>query len=181
MVVNTEDLAALVARWPAAAPGPAAPLLGVPARQFPAGRLLAALLPRLAAGGRFYCIDGGNLFNPYQLTTAARAAGLDPTPLLARVMVSRAYTCHQLVAAVEDLLAEALRRDRRAAAAILGVDRLFLDEDVSLAERRHLFGRILATAERLRLEGSPLVMTFVSGRESPWARQLGHAGVTLIG
>lgn len=144
----------------------------VPAAQWPAGRMLAAMLPRLRAGHRLYCIDGGNLFDPYKLTAAARSLGLDPMALLERILVSRAYTCHQLVAAVEELLADAARRDPGAAGAILGVDYLFLNDDIAIEERRHLYGRILDEAARLSRAGMPLLITFLGEIESWWVRRL---------
>lgn len=159
---------------PAGADGVSRPLAprAVPAAQWPAGRMLAAMLPRLRAGHRLYCVDGGNLFDPYQLTAAARARGLDPTALLERIFVSRAYTCHQLVAAVEELLVDAARRDPQAAGAILGIDRLFLDDDIAIEERNHLYGRILAEAGRLSRAGMPLLITFVGDPQSPWVKFL---------
>ncbi|MCE5230519.1 hypothetical protein LLG95_13125 [bacterium] len=159
---------------PAGAKAVARPLLprAVPAAAWPAGRMVAAMLPRLQAGHRLYCVDGGNLFNPYPLTAAARSLALDPNALLERILVSRAYTCHQLVAAVEELLADAARRDPDAAGAILGIDRLFLDDDIAIEERRHLYGRILDEAARLSRAGMPLLITFVGGPGSPWVKFL---------
>ncbi|MEN6627745.1 MAG: hypothetical protein ABFD69_16080 [Candidatus Sumerlaeia bacterium] len=164
-------------------PGPDRPALprAVPASELSAGRLLAAMLPRLAAGKRLYCVDGGNLFNPYQLATAARARGLDPAGLLERILVSRAYTCHQLVAAVEELLADAARRDPDAAGAILGVDLLFMNEDIPIEERAHLYGRILDEAVRLARSGMPLLITFVGAGDSPWVKRLGFEGRRVRG
>ena len=77
--------------------------LGLPGRQ--TGRLLADCMPLLCQGRDIYCLDGGSIFDPGRLAGLARTVGLEPGPVLDRVFVSRAYTCHQLAAAADTLLA----------------------------------------------------------------------------
>ncbi|GEM_PF-3108316 len=163
-----------LAAWQAGGP-PAGPLPVLAAPPEAVGRLIAAFAPWLAAGRELYCLDGANCFNPYRLTALLRRHGLDPQPLLARLWISRAYTCHQLLGGVETLLGPLAERPAPPAAAILGVDRLFLDEDLPLWERRYLFDRILTEAEALRRRGLPLLVTHVSepDRSNPWLRRLG--------
>ena len=81
----------------------AAPIVALAGAGGLTGRLLAAMLPQLARGRRVYCLDGGNLFDPWRLTELARAHGLDPEALLERVFVSRAYTCYQLLEAAQTI------------------------------------------------------------------------------
>jgi hypothetical protein len=148
------------------------------------GRLIAAFLPLLIQGRPLYCLDGGNCFDPYRLAELARRQGLDPAMILERVFVSRAYTCHQLVEGartlltplIEGPLGQARPPGEAPLAGILGIDRLFLDDDVPLFERRHLFERLLEQARRLRGAGLPLFLTFVGPRESPWAQRLAAEG-----
>lgn len=152
-----------------------APLIALAVPGAHTGRVLAALAPALAAGRRLYCLDGGNTFNPYRLAAWARRRGGDPAALLERVFVSRAYTCHQLAAAVEtmlDPLIEGAPGGRPPPlAAILGIERLFEDEDIALFERRHLFDRILTRARRLSRGGLALMITCGAPR-GEWARRL---------
>jgi hypothetical protein len=136
------------------------------------GRLLAALLPWLARGGRIYCLDGGNAFAPYKLAAAAAQAGLDPADVLERVFVSRAYTCHQLVEATETMLAAPAAERPAPLAIVLQVDRLFHDEDIPLHERRSLFDRIVGNVGRLHRDGLPLLLTLTPERPNPWVAQL---------
>ena len=123
------------------------------------GRLVAALLPWLAQGRRCYCLDGGNTFDPYELSTEARAQGLDPAPLLERIFISRAYTCHQLLEAVATMLPPLAEHPTPPLVLILGLDRMFLTDELALEERRRVFERIVARAVRLVQRGLPLLAT----------------------
>jgi hypothetical protein len=103
-----------------------------------------------------------------------RRAGGDPAAILRRVSVSRAYTCHQLLGAAEALLGPlaGAAAEGDVLAAILGVDRLFIDEDLPLWERRYLFDAILTRAETLRRQGLPILITYGGEASSPWARAI---------
>lgn len=137
------------------------------------GSLLAALGPALADGLALYCLDGGNAFDPLRLAAQLRRAGIPPAPILAeRLFVSRAFTCHQLAGAVTQLLAPLAEQEPRPLAMILGVERLFLDEDISFFERRHLFGRILENARALARRGLPILVTCGAERADPWLAAL---------
>jgi hypothetical protein len=136
------------------------------------GRLLAGLLPWLARGGRIYCLDGGNVFDPCILAASAAQAGLDPNNVLERVFVSRAYTCHQFAEAVETMLAPLADERPVPLALVLAADRLFHDEDLPLHERRCLFDRGAAGVARLHRRGLPLLLTLTPARPNPWAGRL---------
>jgi len=63
--------------------------------------------------------------------------------------------------------------DRRPfAALILGVEEMFLDQDIRLAERRYLFGRILARTAELSRTGLPVLITCGQSGPNPWAHRL---------
>ena len=134
------------------------------------GALLAAIGPWLAGGGALYCLDGANVFDPAPLATWARRRQMDPAALLGRVWVSRAYTCHQLAASARTMLSPLLDRPDPVAALVLGVDRLFIDDDLPLHERRHLYDRIADDLEALARKALPVVVTVVGAPDSPWVR-----------
>ncbi|MEM3084563.1 MAG: hypothetical protein QXU32_07900 [Nitrososphaerales archaeon] len=51
-----------------------------------------------------YCIfiDGGNSFDPYLLTQMSTAAKHSPKEVLHRVIIARAFTCHQLISLINE-------------------------------------------------------------------------------
>jgi hypothetical protein len=136
------------------------------------GRLLAGLLPWIAHGGLVYCIDGGNAFDPYRLTTQTRQAGLEMPDVLERVFVSRAYTCHQLLESIETMLPPLAQKPLPPLALLLHLDHLFHEEDISLEERRYLFDRIVEKVAALHREGLTLLLTLCPNEPNPWAERL---------
>ena len=162
--------------------------LALSATRREAGEILAAFGPLLLGGLTLYCLDGGNVFDCLPLAdwlrrASARAPAADVREIFSeRIFLSRAFTCHQLAGAVDELL-RPLAGDRPVAALrrpvvalILGVEEMFLDEDIRLAERRYLFGRILARTAELTRQGLPVLITCGQSGPNPFARRLaGHA------
>lgn len=126
------------------------------ARQHTAELLAAFLEPLREPERRLYCFDGANRFQPQQLALQARRRGLDPAGVLDRVFVSRAYTCHQLVTALETLPIPP--GDFNAGVLVLGFDHLFHDGNVPRWERQYLFDRGLQAVHRISRNGHPVLL-----------------------
>lgn len=109
-------------------------------------------LAELAQRGPLTVIDGGNHFNAYRLAKAIRARGLDPTPFLKQVYISRSFTCHQLAATLSSPIA------RVSPLVVLDLLATFQDENVSLRERKQLFAACLAQLRRTA-RSRPLLIT----------------------
>ena len=134
--------------------------------------LLAALL----RGERALFLDAANCFNPHRLARLCsmsyggqaemiRRPGRQPEELLARVRLSRAFTCFQLAELVERVPAAAQRWGARCVF-LTGVPEIFDDEELQEAEARRVFLRALAGMRRWRsydrgLPLSTLVFTAV--------------------
>ncbi|MDR7520910.1 MAG: hypothetical protein QN168_00455 [Armatimonadota bacterium] len=103
-------------------------------------------------------VDGANSFNPYLLSDLARRLGQAPGVLLASVYLSRVFTAYQLEAAVSDRLAGAIAARRPGGVLLAGVLDLLDDEDVSPAEARRIFRRVLDTVTHLASGPLPLVV-----------------------
>lgn len=151
--------------------------LAMPAQR--TGDLFSGLAPLLVAGVRIYCVDGGNVFNPAKLIVRLRQCGCDPMPFMQRqLFISRAFTCHQLAAATEELIGPLIDHDDPTLALILGIDRLFLDEDLPLYERRYFFSRVVEQARDFGRRGLPILITCGSdnglrpGAPNPWLAHL---------
>lgn len=145
--------------------------LVLPRRQ--TGAMLAAFGPLLGRGLRLYCLDAGNAFNPLPLATWLRARQQDVRPVFEhQVFVSRAFTCYQLAGAAQTLLDPLAQAAGPRVAVLLGLEEMFLDEDIRLKERRYLFERILRQTERLTAEGLPLLVTCGQGGKNIWMPQI---------
>src|SRR5713226_5986555 len=78
-------------------------------------------LQYLGRGEPVVLVDGANAFNPYLLSDAARAQGLDLCGVLDAVHLSRVYTCHQLEALLTEHLSPAIAAFRPGAVLCLGL------------------------------------------------------------
>ena len=101
-------------------------------------------------------VDAANRFDPYGLVREARARGLARQAVLARVRVTRAFTCHQLVRLLQEILPPAL--EPGCLVLLLGPVSLFYDEQVPLAERRRLFKDLTQLLGRLKLQAALLLL-----------------------
>lgn len=164
---------------PAQAPAPPIYALSIAGSQ--TGRVVSSLAAMLGTQRKLYCLDGGNTFNPYRLASLMRRQGRDPAELLRRIFVSRAYTCHQLLGAAQTMLTPLAHAEPQPLVAVLGIDRLFHDEDLPLWERRHLFARLLERIADLRGQGMPTLITFGTERPNPWARNIERIARVLPG
>jgi len=100
-------------------------------------------LATLAQRAPLKVIDGGNHFNAYRLAKAIRAQGVDPTPILKQVYVSRSFTCHQLAACLASVSTQSFPL------IVLDFLATFQDENVPLYERKRLFSACLTRLKQV--------------------------------
>ncbi len=126
---------------------------------------------RARRGERLGVIVGHNRFDVYALARLALSQGLDPRPLLARVDVSRAFTCHQLHRRVLTPFSKSHQADdiqiesSWSALYVLGLLDTFYDEDVKLHEAQRLLSQVLARLKELAADGLPVLITVSAPRE----------------
>jgi hypothetical protein len=114
-------------------------------------RLLLELAARLALASSLRVLDCGNCFNVYTVTQALHQHTMDTTAALQRIRVARAFTCYQAIALLESTPQDATPT------LVLDLLATFLDESVSLGERRRLLDRCVADLRRLSRQGGVLV------------------------
>ena len=119
------------------------------------GRLAPVFLPEER---RLYVVDGANSFDPYVFALEARRRGLRED-VLDRVFVTRCFTIHQLAAVTGRMMPPLLRGGSPPALAVLGLDHLFLEETLRVAERARVLGEVMADLAVPRRHGAPLVVT----------------------
>jgi len=112
----------------------------------------------LLAGDRLCWVDGVNAFDPYAVARLAKRAGRSPKELLARVYVSRAFTCHQLHALVVGRLPRAVSELPADGVVAVGLGATFHDDEVPVAEATALFDEVVRGLERLVAQGVPVLV-----------------------
>lgn len=138
------------------------PTLGIPGLDahapFLPGRLTVAIAPlplleeiesrllldAVAGGGEALLACADNRLDAYGLLRRARVRRLE-APLADGVWTARAFTVHQLMALVEDVLPRLARERPARVALVTGLLGPFLDEDVEPDEARTLLRRALRT------------------------------------
>jgi hypothetical protein len=127
------------------APGNLAGFFGTGAHRL----ALRALARPLLTGEPVVAVDGGNRFDPYEIGKAERALGGSGREALPRILVSRAFTCHQMEALLSRRLGPALDRSGARIAVIFGLPETFTDADVPFAEACRVFRSCLSSLRRL--------------------------------
>jgi len=99
-------------------------------------QIMLTLTAYLAQRGRVRVLDGGNRFNAYLVARTLRSLSADDlTQALMRIQVARAFTCHQVLALLEQTPPEALPT------LVLDLLDTYYDESVPLTERLRLAER----------------------------------------
>ena len=104
---------------------------------------LMSMLATLALRSRVLVIDGGNCFDGYTLARTLRRHTSDIQDALKRVLLSRAFTCYQMVAMLAELPVDGTP------VIVLDMLSTFLDENVNLAKRQRLLDTSLNLLRRI--------------------------------
>lgn len=112
----------------------------------------------MMAGGAVIFLCGDNRFSPDLFVRRAREAGRPPHALLSRLLLSRAFTIHQLLATVRLPLERELARTDARMVVLTGLVPLFLGAAVPLRESRRVFCEILHLLTAHSLRGIRIVL-----------------------
>jgi hypothetical protein len=114
-------------------------------------RLSAYLMGQFSLQGKsITLVDASQSFDPYLVARVGRLSGTPLRPLLERIRLSRAFTCHQLAT----LLCETFPGQRvEGPLFVLGPGILFYDEQVPLKKRQALFRQIVRSLVAIKERG----------------------------
>lgn len=107
----------------------------------------------LAIQGQARVLDGGNRFNAYPVAHSIRRQNYDPRAALARIRLSRAFTCYQVDALLSEWLAVPYPT------LVFDLLATFYDESVNLPESQRLLRKVLWQLEQLSKMGPVVVST----------------------
>ena len=97
-------------------------------------------------------IDGGNLVDPYSISSLCKRLRLDKRNILSRVNISRAFTAYQLVTLIDEKLEEQVERSVPCAVIVSSITELFLDKDMKWMEAHQLLRRCVDSISRITKE-----------------------------
>jgi hypothetical protein len=128
-------------------------------------------------------VDGANRFDAYfvaefarRFTSSGAGQRITPEELLEHIYVSRAFTCYQMEALITDRLPAFLALSRSPVAIIFGLLDTFYDDQAPMFEVRNSLRRIVAVLQRLKREGTSVLLASVTARSvAPERRALQEA------
>lgn len=111
-------------------------------------------------GSRAVFIDGGNTFDPYLIAEYAGRFSLDRDAALDSILVSRAFTCHQLTSLITRTLWQAVRERGARLAVVSDMIDLYREPDVQRPHTLNLFKTALnSLATTTKMERAIAVAT----------------------
>lgn len=149
-------------------------IIGRPAITLVTRLCVRALLPKRQGGlaSQVLFIDAGNTSDIYQCVSFARQYGMDLTAVLGRIVVSRAFTIHQLASLIIMELPDAIRRFDAGLVVISGLLRMFLeDPQVDKKEARQLLGEMMAAVRRVSRDVRVVISSEEAGAYTDIFRQ----------
>ncbi len=111
-------------------------------------------------------VDGGNVADPFALSSVCRRLRVRPKDVLPRVHIARAFTSFQMSSILEDALPLAVEEHSPAVVAISCVDELYHDDNVKRDQATVLLGRALDRVRELT-EAEELVTLLADLRHRP--------------
>jgi len=106
-----------------------------------------------------WVLDGANSFDAYFIARLARRWNYVPEPILARIKLSRAFTCYQMSELVTRRLASVVGSAKCTAIFCLGLLDTFYDDDVPLTDAVRMLRLILTIFAALTQRGSTILIT----------------------
>jgi len=123
---------------------------------------LLTAIARLGERGALRVLDGGNRFNAYSVSRAARGR----PEVMNRITVSRAFTCYQVLSLLETSPAI------QVPFVILDMLSTFYDESVQVGERKRLLRSCITQLKRLERIAGGVVSVHPPAIPSPAAEEL---------
>ena len=112
---------------------------------------LMFMLATLALRDRVLVVDGGNCFDGYALARALRLRTSQVQAALKQILLSRAFTCYQMVAMLAELPMDGTPL------IVLDMLSTFLDENVNFTKRLRLMNNSLNLLHRIS-KGAPVAV-----------------------
>jgi len=103
----------------------------------------AQLPPQLGGlGSNVIFVEGGNTFRLYNIARLAQLHELNPTEVLGKIFISRAFTAYQLTALIMEKLEETVKTYNSKVVILSDLAGFFLDTDIAAEEAQRIYSQI---------------------------------------
>jgi hypothetical protein len=103
-------------------------------------------------------VDGGNTFRLYKVSRLARLHELKPKHALQRILISRAFTAHQMTSIILEKLEETVAKYEARLVILSDLEELYLDEDIRPEESKDVFSQVTAHLARFAGQNGVIVL-----------------------
>jgi hypothetical protein len=120
-------------------------------------------------------VDGGNSFRLYEVSEIAQLCGLDPSTVLQRIFVSRAFTAYQMTSIVMEKLEETITKHNAKLVLLSDVLGLYLDKDVPSGEAKRVWMQVVASLREIAARRKLIIVTTSPSRQRSRRKSFFHA------
>lgn len=139
------------ALFPGFAPGDFAVVYGSPVINSMMSRLcVRAQMPKALGGlnSNVIFLDGGNTFQPYQVSKFVQLNYLDPVQVLKNIYLSRAFTAYQMTKLIMKDLNDAVEKFNAKLVIVSDMASLFLHKNIPIEESKRVYSQIVSYLHR---------------------------------
>jgi len=127
-------------------------LLLLAARRGQARMMICEVITRFALRGSLIVLDGGNQFDAYRIARMLRRENTDIDSILKRILLSRVFTCYQMLALLQGTVAD------RQPKVIMDLLASFQDDSVDPVEKDFLLHESVNILSRLS-RSAPVIVS----------------------
>jgi hypothetical protein len=120
-------------------------------------------------------VDGGNSFRLYEISEIAQLCGLDPSTVLQRIFISRAFTAYQMTSIVMEKLEEIITRRNAKLVLLSDALGLYLDKDVPSGEAKKVWMQVAASLRELAERRRVIIVATSPSRQYSRRKSFFHA------
>lgn len=103
-------------------------------------------------GSKVVFVDGGNSFKLYQIARIAKVYNLNPTKILKKIHIARAFTAYQITTLILEKLKETVRKYNAKLVIISDILRYYCDKEIDKEERYQIYKQVLGYLARFAKE-----------------------------
>lgn len=109
-------------------------------------------------GSNVVFVDGGNSFKLYQIARIAKIHNLNPTKILKKIHIARAFTAYQITTLILEKLKETVIKYKAKLVIISDVMRYYCDKEIDKEERYQIYKQVLGYLSRFAKENKIILI-----------------------